>query len=206
MSPCWREREVWSLIRRVGVFVCLSVALHACVCMVYIYSQQSRYGESVRALCSAKRTHHDWAFCLNWHHHIDFSFPTSLPRSYFFHQTIHPSLLSLSLMIKPFKRLWPLWIMLQRWNIFTLFLDVAKAPLSKVAWLSEVNFWRQSVCVCVCLLPYLHGTWTYILLHESTPVIRVWHFEGRLVLLISHLFKLIQNFNHLSEYQSFKMR
>ena len=57
--------------------------------------------------------------------------------------------------------------MLQRWNIFTLFLDVAKALLSKVAWLSEVNFWRQSVCVCVfiTLLTWdlnLHTTtWKY---------------------------------------------
>lgn len=38
---------------------------------------------------------------------------------------------------------------LQRWNIFTLFLDVANAPTSKVVWLPEVNFWWQSWCVCV---------------------------------------------------------
>lgn len=40
---------------------------------------------------------------------------------------------------------------LQRWNIFTLFLDVANAPTSKVVWLPEVNFWWQSWCVCVCV-------------------------------------------------------
>lgn len=81
------EREVWSLIRRVWVCLCLSVVLSVCVCvcMGYIYSQQNRPRESVRALCSQARTHHDWAFCLNWHHHtVSFFSYLSLPHPLIF--------------------------------------------------------------------------------------------------------------------------
>ena len=55
--------ESWkSDTQSVGVFVCLLVAVCLSVC---IYSQPSTLRESVRALCSPVRTHHDWAFCLN---------------------------------------------------------------------------------------------------------------------------------------------
>lgn len=89
MSPCWKEKfEVWY-----EEWVCLGVWVSecrfACICafgffsFAYIYSQQSRYKESIRVLCSPARTHHDWAFCLNWHHHTVafFSYLSPFPLS-----------------------------------------------------------------------------------------------------------------------------
>lgn len=132
--------------------------------------------ESVRALCSLARTHHDWALCLNWHHHT-VSFSTSLS---FVFLSLSSTLLFFS--SKLFTHL-PITFSLTHWNhlkdngpcglwrygddFFSLCLSgcfsfVRKSEYSVTTrkWLLRAVFFAFIIYCHLCLLPYIYVTFT----------------------------------------------
>lgn len=55
-------------MRRVGVFGCLNVAMPACTCWCTFIVNREATRSLSDFFCSPARTHHDWTFCLKWHH------------------------------------------------------------------------------------------------------------------------------------------